>query len=72
MPPLVMVGQAKKRGGQAHDQAAEKYHDDQHHGRVELHPLQIGDRSRIIRGKILIPRAKPQGREAQIRSGRLP
>src|SRR5208337_2156798 len=29
LPPLVMVGQAEKRGGQAHDQAAEQNHDDQ-------------------------------------------
>src|SRR5271157_5407624 len=69
MPPLMMVGQAKKRGGQAHDQAAEKNHNDQHHGRVELHPLEVGDRSRIIAGQILIPRPEPQGREAQSDQG---
>ena len=64
-----MIGQAKKRGGQAHDQAAEKNHNDQHHGRIELDPLEIGDRSRITPGQILIPCADPQGRKPQSDQG---
>ena len=67
--PLVVVGQPEERRGQPHDQGAEQDHDDQHHRRVELDPLQVRDRRRVARCQVLIPRADPQGREPQSDQG---